>query len=359
MKTRPLVVVLVMGAVLGVGVLGWLAASDVVRDEPVAASGAMTPVRDGSAVSTTATTPARDAVRRAAAHSIAGMNAPLPAVPTSLQDTQEDGALQVDANGHLVLSADVRLLFDYYLSATGEELPEVIRARIVAALREKLPAQATEEAVRLLDDYLAYREATRTLQVPEGSAPDDMGSRLEAVRKLRREHLGDAAAHAFFSADEQVDAVALERMKLEQDATLTQDERERRIAALEEQLPSSMRAQREEALRPLRQQAEERGLLATGATAEDLRQYRLATVGDEATERLETLDRQRAEWRQRLEAFRAKREALRLAEPDVAARDAAVQRLLIDSFTPEERPRVEAADALDSELTRQQGGTSP
>jgi hypothetical protein len=41
-------------------------------------------------------------------------------------------------------------------------------------------------------------------------------------------------------------------------------------------------------------------------------------------------------------------------------REAAVQRLLIDSFTPEERPRVQAADALDAERARQQqGGTSP
>lgn len=354
MKTRFVAGVLVLGAALGAGVLGWLAVAGGGREVPLATSDAETGMRDGPVPPAAATTRVRDAARPVAS-SLAVMpgDAGHPPTPASLQDTQEDGALQVDADGHLVLSADVRRLFDYHLSATGEEPPEVIRARIVAALREKLPPQAAEEAIRLLDDYLAYREATRTLQIPPGTAPDDLGSRLEAVRQLRREHLGDAAATAFFGEDEQVDAVALERMKLEQDTSLPQDERERRIAALEEQLPPSTRAQREEALRPLRQQAEERELLATGATAEDLHQYRLSTVGDEATARLEALDRQRAEWRQRLETFRAKREALRLAEPDMAAREAAVQRLLIDSFTPEERPRVEAADALDAERARQ------
>ncbi|MCY1017384.1 lipase secretion chaperone [Pyxidicoccus sp. MSG2] len=356
MKIRPVAVVLALGAAIGAGVLGWLALQGEVRDEMRAASNATSPVRDA----------ARLASGAAVARSAAGLqgdarrgDAALPPTPTSLQDTQEDGALRVDAEGHLVLSADVRLLFDYYLSATGEEPPEVIRARILAALREKLPPRAAEEAVRLLDDYRAYREATRALRVPPGSAQDDLGSRLEALRQLRREHLGDAAADAFFSAEEQVDSVSLERMKLERDTSLTREERERRIAALEEQLPPAMRAQREEALRPLRQQAEERELLATGATAEDLHQYRQATVGTEATEQLEALDRQRAEWKQRLEAFRAKREALRLSEPDAAVREAAVQRLLVDSFTPEERPRVQAADALDAERARQQGGTSP
>ncbi|MFP2933101.1 lipase secretion chaperone [Pyxidicoccus sp. 3LG] len=349
LKTRIVMFLLVVACLLA-GALGWLAFPGESPTEVRARPGAASPGRE--VVARPSPGRAQAPAGTAGEVSPAATGESLPARPTSLQDTEEDGALRVDASGHLVPSSDMRLLFDYYLSASGEEPPEVSRARIVAALRAKLSPEAAEEAVRLLDDYLAYREATRTLQAPPGSDPENLGSRLEAVRRVRREHLGEEVAEAFFGTDEQLDTVALERMRLERDTSLTPEERERRIAALEERLPSSMQMHREEALRPLRQQAEEQELLATGATDEDLRSYRRATVGEEATTRLEALDRQRAEWKRRLEEFRAKREALRLAEPDVATREAAVQRLLIDSFTPEERPRVEAADIIEAERTR-------
>ncbi len=356
MKTRTVAIVLGVGVLVGAGVRWW---SDSRAGTQEAGAG---PAVAGAAREE-AGQPVQEA--RGAPPGVRADGGPalareaLPSMPTSLQGTEADGALRVDASGHLVLSADVRLLFDYYLSATGEDPPEVIRARILAALKAKLPPGAVEEAVRLLDDYLAYREATRTLQVPSGSTPEDLGGRLEALRRLRREHMGEVAAEAFFGAEEQLDSVALERMRLEKDGSLTPEERARRISALEERLPGSLRTQREEALRPLRQQAEERELVATGASAEDLHHYRVSTVGEEATARLEALDQQRAQWKQRLEAFRAKREALRLAGPDPAAREAAVQRLLIDSSTPEERLRVEASDALDAERARRQGAAGP
>ncbi|AEI68904.1 lipase secretion chaperone [Corallococcus macrosporus] len=274
--------------------------------------------------------------------------AALPPMPGSLQDTEEDGSVQVDGSGHLVVTPDLRRLFDYYLSAMGEEPLSVIRERILASLRAKnLPAAAMEEAVRLLDDYLAYRDAARTFAANQRGAELDLGARLESLRELRREHLGPWA-DGLFGDEERVDAVSVERMKLQQDTTLTPEERERRIAALDEQLPADYRAGRDEALRPLRQQTVERELVESGATAEDLRQHRLATVGPEATERLEAMDREEEAFKQRLAEFRARRDALAQSEPNPAARQAAAQRLLFDSFTPEERLRVEALDAIDA-----------
>ncbi|MBL0695702.1 lipase secretion chaperone [Comamonas sp. JC664] len=269
-------------------------------------------------------------------------------MPHSLQDTEEDGAVRVDASGHLVVTPDLRRLFDYYLSATGEEDLSVIRARILASLRAKdLPASAMDEAVRLLDDYLAYRDAARTFAANQRGAEQDLGARLESLKELRREHLGPWA-DGLFGEEEQVDAVAVERMKLEKDTALTPEERARRLAELDDKLPDTYRASRDEALRPLQQQAVERELQESGATAEDLRQHRLATVGPEATERLEAMDREEADWKRRLTDFRARREALRQSEQDPTARQAAVQRLLFDTFSPEERLRVEALDAIDA-----------
>ncbi|NNC15428.1 lipase chaperone [Corallococcus exiguus] len=344
MKRRAVILVVALCALLGAGVFSWwkVRASD--APGPAVTPSAV-PVAQGSRPQGAA--PAvPGAVVTASPDSQAG--APLPPLPGSLQDTEEDGAVLVDASGHLVPNADLRRLFNYYLSATGEESASLIRERILAALRaKKLPAAAMDEAVQVLDDYLAYLEAARGLGSNGSAATMDTAERLESLRKLRREHLG-GAADGLFGQEEAVDAVAVERLKLMKDASLTKEEREQRMSALEDRLPPDVRASREEAVRPLRQQAVEQELLAAGATAEDLHQHRLSTVGPEATGRLESLDAERAQWKQRLADFRAKREALGQSEPDPARRQAAVQRLLFDSFTPEERLRVEAADTIEA-----------
>lgn len=345
MKSRAVILVVALCALLGAGVFSWwkVRAEDApgpavppsavsAAQEPKPLMGASPAVPGAAATASPAPSP----------------GSPLPPLPGSLQDTEEDGAVLVDASGHLVPNADLRRFFNYYLSATGEEPASLIRERILAALRaKKLPAAAMDEAVQVLDDYLSYLEAARGLASKGSAATMDTAERLESLRKLRREHLG-GAADGLFGQEEAVDAVAVERLKLMKDASLTKEEREQRMAALEERLPPDVRASREEAVRPLRQQAVEQELLAAGATAEDLHQHRLSTVGPEATERLEALDAERARWKQRLADFRAKRAALGQSEPDPALRQAAVQRLLFDSFTPEERLRVEAADTIDA-----------
>ncbi|MBE4752691.1 lipase chaperone [Corallococcus sp. ZKHCc1 1396] len=343
MKSRAVMLVVALCALLGAGVFSWW------KVRAVESPGPEVPPSPGAVAQGP-----RAPLAGAPAPGVAGAPTPpspgaaLPSLPGSLQDTQEDGAVFVDASGHLVPNPDLLRLFNYYLSATGEESPALIRERILASLRaKKLPQAAMDEAVQVLDDYLSYLEAARSLARTRSAATMDTAERLEALRKLRREHLG-GSAEGMFGQEEAVDAVAVERLKLQKDASLTAAERERRIAALEERLPPEVRQGREEAVRPLRQRAVEQELLAGGATAEDLHQHRLSTVGPEATERLEALDRERAQWTQRLADFRAKREALGRTQPDPALRQAAVQRLLFDSFTPEERLRVEASEAIEA-----------
>src|SRR5690554_4214362 len=62
--------------------------------------------------------------------------------PTSLRGTEVDGELLVDARGNLVLTSQVRHLFDYFLSLIGEESSQQARQRI----RDHLTAQLDEPA---------------------------------------------------------------------------------------------------------------------------------------------------------------------------------------------------------------------
>jgi len=269
--------------------------------------------------------------------------APLPA---SLRDTDVDGNLRVDEDGNLIVAPDVLKFFDYFFSATGEESPEAIKARIVAAIRKRLPDErAQKQAIALLDKYIAYREGSRSLR-PDG---DDLASRLDVVKRLRREHFGEGDAEKLFGEQEQADAVAIGQKKVLDDKSLSVEERDKRLAELEKQLPESVRAAREASMRPTYDREAEASMRAEGASDDEIRRFREERWGEEAAGRLADLDKQRAEWNKRLEAFRQKRAELEASISDPARRDAAVQKLLEESFTPQEQIRVSALDKMNAE----------
>jgi len=259
--------------------------------------------------------------------------------PRSLRGTTVDGALPVDAGGHLVVGPDVRRFFDYFLALTGEEPLPRIRDRLVRAIGARLHPPADREAEELLDRYLAYRDRARDL-----TADGPLAARLEAIRALRRETLGvTAVVQLFADEDARDDATVLAHATAE-DPSLTPEERAARLAALEEALPDEVRA----ATLPLRLGQEEAALAAQGGSPDELRALRERMVGPDATARLEALDRERAAWQARLDAYRAARAAIDDdASRTPAEREAAIVTLRAERFAPEERRRVEALDRVD------------
>jgi len=269
---------------------------------------------------------------------------PANADPSSLRGTDEDGSLRVDERGDLVVGPEILAFFDYHLSATGELSAAAIRARILARIRAQLPERAAAQASKLLDRYLAYREATRRLREDGDSA-----ARLDALHRLRQEIFGDDDAAHLFGDQERTDAVALASQVVLKDTSLSEEERAHRLLALEEGLPEAVRASRARASLPIREQAEEEARKAAGIGGEELRKYRVATVGEAAADRLEALDAQQDAWKQRLHAYQEARATIERQTSDPEARRVAEARLLEASFSPEERLRVAAIDSIAAE----------
>lgn len=288
--------------------------------------------------------PDADASPTTPARVVTGTDAPTDAAaparrPRSLRGTAVDGALPVDAAGHLAVGPDVRRFFDYFLALTGEEPLPRIRDRLVRAIGARLRPPADREAEELLDRYLAYRDRARDL-----TADGTLAERLEAIRALRRETLGGTAAVQLFSDEDARDDATVVAHAAAEDPSLTSEERAARLAALEEALPDEARA----ATLPLRLGQEEAALAAQGGSPDDLHALRERMVGPEATARLEALDRERAGWQRRLDAYRAERGAIDAdASRTPAEREAAVAQLRAGRFAPEERRRVEALDRID------------
>ncbi|SFQ83230.1 Lipase chaperone LimK [Halopseudomonas formosensis] len=262
--------------------------------------------------------------------------------PTSLRGTQVDGELLVDARGNLVLTSQVRHLFDYFLSLIGEESSQQARQRIRDHLTAQLDEPARGQALELLETYLDYQYQLVDLEArfPVAEHLEDLLAREQAVQQLRARLFSREAHEAFFAGEEIYNNFTLERLTIQQDPSLSDREKGLAIEALRENLPEEM----QQLLVPqihndLREQT--LALRAAGADEGRIRQLRMGMLGPEATERLEELDRSRAEWRERVAAFQQERERI-LSQPGLAESDrrAAVNALLEEQFTANERLRL-------------------
>jgi lipase chaperone LimK len=249
---------------------------------------------------------------------------PIEPLPPSLRGTQIDGDLPIEARGHLVVGPDVRRFFDYFLSATGEEPMQGIRARIVGELRQRLRPPAANEAVDLLNRYLAYRERAATLGPGDR---DDLEARFAALHELLGDH----------------DALALERRRIAEDPRLTSEEKERALEEAEARLPASEREARAQAVSALRLWQDAQQLRAAGASPQELRGLRESRFGTEAADRLEELEREQEARRERVSLFRSGKAAIE-SDPSLTSeeRSRAVDQLLQTSFNSTGQIRVRA-----------------
>ena len=268
-------------------------------------------------------------------------------LPRSLRGTEVGGELSLSEDGHFVRTPDALALFDYFLSATGEEPEAVLHQRIIDHIRATLPAAAASEAEALLDTYLRFRAAAREL-AEAGQVPGDLERRLQWMRELRREHFG-ADAEMLFGEEEATTRIDLERRRVAADPALGEDEKRARLGALAERLPESVRAARERAHAPGATQTEVEALRKAGGSEQEVFALREERFGREAAARLAALDQEQQHWRERLSAYRAERDAL-VAEldargaSDTSVRSNALETLRLRHFSGTDLLRVRTLD---------------
>ena len=269
-------------------------------------------------------------------------------LPDSLQGTTApDGWQQLDAAGNLLATPALRALFEYYLSALGEEPLPVLVARIESALAA-LDEPARSQAQTILGGYLDYRLALADFDEAgvadaEVGEADRIARKLAEVYSLRRQYLAPQVAEAFFADDEGYDQFQLARLRIDSDESLSPAEREAQLQALEANLPADVRAARQEMRRFVDYQ-QARQALADDPVA--LQQYREQTFGAEAAERLAALDARQQDWQRRWQAYRqdlAELTAAGLAAPEFEQQR---QQLRSQYFDAQEQVRVEALDTL-------------
>lgn len=332
----------IMAVFLLIPLLAWYFWNPISPDEPSSAfvesgaGGAPEPV-------------VRQAMKRSAR---AGDEAP--ELPASLRGTQPPGGWGVNEDGSWEVTPELRLLFDYYLTALGEAPLDELVVHIRESL-DSLPPEAREQALAVLEDYLDFRLALTELEEVSGlverPGPDELARRLERIRSLRRDALGDAVAETFFAEDEALADYALERARFMADDSLSEQERKARLVEAESVLPQHMQASREAArsFREYRERVAE--LERSGAPRESIEALRAQQFGEEAAEQLAEVDRQRAEWDQRLSEYRGELSQLEAAGLSETELEQERQVLLERYFEEHEQTRVRALEQMNRDAT--------
>ncbi|MEY2862328.1 MAG: hypothetical protein RLY58_35 [Pseudomonadota bacterium] len=271
-------------------------------------------------------------------------------LPASLRDTTVDGELAVDAQGNLIVSHAVRQLFDYFLSAIGEEDQTTLTQRIRAYIRQHLKAPAQAQAEALLDQYLAYQQALKHIPALDGDPMKELAQvrqQKQQIASIRSQYFDPLTISAFFGDEDAYDQYTLARLDVLNDPQLSTAEKAKRVSAL----LATLAPQMQDDLKAVNQYQDLTALTkewkAQSGSPQALRQLRESVVGVAATDRLETLDQEVAAWDQRVNAYLAQRDALHkqtsLAETD---RQQAIEQLKQRLFSAQEQVRIDALERI-------------
>ncbi len=268
-------------------------------------------------------------------------------MPASLLGTSvPQGWDRVDGVGDLVPTSALRQMFEYYLSALGEESLEQLIARIEQTL-SVLAEPARSQALDTLGAYLDYKLAISELEAGFGTSTgldaDEMRRRMEEIQALRRTWLDSATAEAFFARDEAIDRFQVEKLRISQDATLTEAERRAALERAETALPEPIRKARQETRRFADY---EQARLDLADDPQALQAWRRQTFGLETAQRLEALEQEQQNWNRRWQAYSRERQTLLasgLAGPELQS---AIDHLRNQHFSEQERVRAQALDSI-------------
>lgn len=269
-------------------------------------------------------------------------------LPPSFAGTQVDGGFHLDAAGNLLVSEDIRRIFDYFLSPIGEEPLRSSVERLRAYIAGKLQVPAEGQALALLEQYLSYKVELVQLErdLPQLSGLEFLRQRESSVQALRVRIFSAEAHQAFFAQEEAYNQFNLQRVAISRDDSLDAAAKGAALDRLRESLPAELQ---DSVLPQLQSELYTRtaALQTQGGTPAQLRQLRQQLVGIEATARLEALDQQRQVCKKRLEAYNRERARIE-ATPGLSAGDksTALSSLAEERFDERERLRLAAPEEL-------------
>lgn len=263
----------------------------------------------------------------------------------SLQGTSPPD-VTVDDHDGLVADAELRHMFDYYLSAESEATPQAIRAKIEEELDRTLKPRAATEAKRLLGQYLAFRTAVMEMQKNPPPADPTMSpirARLMAIRQIRANYFTPEEVKGMFGFDDEHAEDAIARVEITRDKSLTAEQKKQKLAKLDAAMSPELRTEREAPYKVAKMEEAVAAARSKGASDDDVYRMRAKMFSPAAASRLAELDQQNANWKQRIDTYLTDRKNV-LANNTLTDSDkqSAIQQLRTTQFSSTEQMRLAA-----------------
>lgn len=173
-----------------------------------------------------------------------GEPAPSPSSPVTVSDamgTTLDAArlFELGFAGGLVIDRDTRAVIEAVLNSMPEQPSEQDLQRLERTLREGLPHEDAEKAIRLFGSYRSYTADIRQQMEPMGIPGNlqEMNAFFDQMEAIKHRHFDDATAQALFGAADMHARVSMEAMFVDQDASLTLEQKKQRLDELRARLP--------------------------------------------------------------------------------------------------------------------------
>ena len=271
----------------------------------------------------------------------------------SLEGTSIDGNVSESNDGNLLISAELKRLFDYYLSATGEKSLPDIRAQIEKTLDQKLKPNAAQQAKQLLNRYIAYKQALVNLETDTSHADaNDMltavKNKWDSMRHTRSQFFSDKEIQAMFGFDDAYDQDALARMAISQDKNLTEAQKKEKLQALDTSMSPELREAKTAPYQVIRLTEQSEKMRREGASDDEIYRMRAAATSPEAANRLAELDQETNDWNKRINQYLTQRKQLALDQTSANSNEQEsklqqqLQQLRNQYFTTQEQARLAA-----------------
>ncbi|RSZ27934.1 lipase secretion chaperone [Acinetobacter bereziniae] len=275
----------------------------------------------------------------------------------SQQDTQINCQIRVNASNRLIVNEQTKDCFEYFITQYGEKTIEQIKTDFQRYLQTSYKEPVLSQLSDLWTRYMDYRSKLADLQAPNADKESAKYYQqiVDNIKNLRKKFFSDYEIQGLFGTQDTYDQYTVDRMAVMDDASLSASEKARKLKALFDQLPEDWK----ENLQQLNQLEDLRKLTADikarGGSAQELHQMRTNLVGPEATQRLETLDVQRGDWKNKVNQYLSERDTILNSNMSDSAKQSAIQQLKSQQFSnQQEQLRLQTFETV-----HDQGGQLP
>lgn len=275
-------------------------------------------------------------------------------LPQSLADSPLPSALDTNEQGELIINMKVRRLFEFYLSAIGEETLAECILRIRHALTQQLPESAIATGLEVLEGFLQYQNHIGEIKNNFSARYHDDTYDLERIKEIKQTvrasrslFLSPQTSLAFYKQEDEYDDYMINKMAIKSRTDLTAQQKQVEYEYLNHQSPAWISQQELHTNLINHVQAQEKTLRESHADESAIHQLRVKHYGEQGAQNLAALDQQRAQWANRVEQYRLESQAIITSSGySQAEKEQLLQGIREQHFSGSELIRIKALDNM-------------